>query len=172
VSRWCAQLCTALLCTDSVVDRAELAGRLHEIGKVVVPELTPTPTGPLPAYRELLLSGHPEHGYRLVRTFAGLHDVADVVRQQHARHDGVGSPHGLAGEAIRLEARVVAVCACWATRCGPGGSHEQLPEELALAEMRDGRGSRFDPVVLDAFLDLHDRGRLAPWDRPAPVVVP
>lgn len=85
VSRWCAQLCTALRCPDSVVRRAELAGWLHDIGKVVVPEPTPTPTRPLPDYRELLLRGHPEHGYRLVRTFAGLQDVAEIIRQHHAR---------------------------------------------------------------------------------------
>ena len=109
-------------------------------GKVVVPEPTPTPTRPLPDYRELLLRGHPEHGYRLVRTFTGLQDVAEIIRQHHARYDGTGDPYGLAGEAIRLEARVVALCAAWATLRGTGGDHEPLLEQLAQA-IRAGRAA-------------------------------
>jgi two-component system cell cycle response regulator len=83
-----------------------------------------------------------------------------VVRQHHECFDGTGYPAGLAGEDIRLEARIVAVCDSWAVMLGGRAYTAACTEEEARAELLRGRGIVYDPAVVDAFLALHDRGRL------------
>ncbi|MGA8112660.1 MAG: diguanylate cyclase [Actinocatenispora sp.] len=174
VGQWSALLCTELGCADAVVRRAALAGRLHDIGKIVVPERILTKPDPLTGDEWRALREHPDHGYRIARTVPGLRDVAEVIRQHHEHFDGTGYPRGLAGAGILLEARVVAVCDAWAAMRADRAYQTQLTPDQAVAELRDGRGGQFDPRVVDAFLDLHGRGRigaLARLDGSSPAVV-
>src|SRR5262249_13723346 len=97
-------------------------------------------------------------GARLARLVPGLGAVADIIRQHHERFDGTGYPDRLLGGEIRAEARLIAVCDCWAAmRCDRAYS-PALTEDQARAELREGRGTQFDPDLVDLFLDLHARG--------------
>jgi len=124
--------------------------------------LSPTPQGPadlselyVPSYlflrrRELglgLSTDHPVRGAVLVGELAGLHRVAPAVRSHHERHDGQGFPDGLRGDEIPLVARALAIADTYATLRSQG-----FADEPARAALATGRGSYFDPSVLDAFL--------------------
>jgi HD-GYP domain-containing protein (c-di-GMP phosphodiesterase class II) len=91
----------------------------------------------------------------MARLVPGLADVAEIVRQHHERMDGRGYPLGLAGDAIRLEARIVAVCDSWAAMLADRPYHAALTPTEAAAELVRGKGSQFDPLVVDHLLDLH-----------------
>ncbi|GAA3005084.1 diguanylate cyclase [Actinokineospora diospyrosa] len=136
----------------------ELAGRLHDIGKIAIPRAVLVKPGPLTAPERELVRAHPEHGYRMVSVVPGHAAVAAVVRQ-HAEHwDGTGYPDGLRGDEIRPEARVVAVCTAWVAMLTDRPYQAALTVDLACAELVAGSGSQFEPALVEVFLALRERG--------------
>src|SRR6266545_2939146 len=114
ISRWAMLLATELGYDAPTIRRAALAGRLHDIGKIVIPEAILTKPGPLTDDEWRLMRDHPDYGYRLARTVPGFSTVAHVIRQHHERYDGTGYPQRLSAHEIRPEARLIAVCDAWA----------------------------------------------------------
>ncbi|MBV8932278.1 MAG: diguanylate cyclase, partial [Kutzneria sp.] len=160
VGRWSAILATAMGLSEATVRTAELAGRLHSIGKIVIPESVLTKPMPWSEDERRLVRTHPELGYRLARAVPGFAAVADAIRQQHEHYDGGGHPSRLAGAGIRVEARILSVCEYWADLL-LDRPHQPALSALAAAErLRAERATRFDPVVVDLFLDLQRAGRV------------
>jgi diguanylate cyclase (GGDEF)-like protein len=169
VSRWAGLTAIELGLDSESVRQAALAGQLHDVGKILVPEEIWTKTTPLSDEDWQQVRRHPEDGYRMLCAVPGLADTAVVVRQHHERFDGTGYPDGLAGDRIRLEARIVAVCDSWAAMLADRPYHVPLTEDQACEELVRCRGRQFDPEVVDAFLRLHSTGRLGTLARlPAP----
>jgi two-component system cell cycle response regulator len=160
VGRWAALVAAALGEDESVVRRAELAGRLHDIGKVLIPQSIWRKPSALSRNERQIIQQHSDYGYQMVCVVPGLLDVAEVVRQHHERVDGRGYPLGLAGKDIRLEAKIVAVCDSWAAMLADRPYHTALRPAEACEELVHGKGTQFDPDVVDVFLDLHRRDLL------------
>ena len=133
------------------VPRFRLAGDLHDIGKIGVPDTILNKPGRLEPEEMELVRRHPETGARILEPLIDDPLVLGVVRWHHERWDGRGYPDRLAGEAIPLPARVLAVAdtldAMTSHRAYRGG----LPWAVALAEIRACSGSQFDPAVVGAF---------------------
>jgi diguanylate cyclase (GGDEF)-like protein len=165
ISRWTAVLAGELGYDTPTIHRAALAGRLHDIGKIVIPEAILTKPGSLDQDEWRLMREHPDYGYRLARTVPGFSTVAHVIRQHHERYDGTGYPQGLRAHAIRPEARLIAVCDAWAAMRADRPYQAALSVERARAELRHGRGTQFDPDLVDLFLDLHRAGRVGELER-------
>ncbi|MGH3758389.1 diguanylate cyclase [Actinophytocola sp.] len=160
VGRW-AELTAIELGLDSdSVRHAALAGQLHDVGKILVPKEIWTKASQLSDEDWQLVRRHPEDGYRMLRAVPGLAGTAVVVRQHHERFDGAGYPDGLSGGRIRIEAQIVAVCDSWAAMLADRPYHVARTEEQAREELLRCRDGQFDPDVVDAFLRLHDAGRL------------
>ncbi|WP_245572584.1 diguanylate cyclase [Actinokineospora enzanensis] len=137
---------------------AELAGRLHHIGRIVLPRAVLTTPDRLGPAEWELVRALPEHGARMVSVVPGHADVAEVVRRQQERWDGTGYPEGLQGEMIHPAARVLAVCVAWVAMRSDRPYRAALSEAEARAEIRRGRGTQFDPGLADLFLVLRERG--------------
>jgi two-component system cell cycle response regulator len=157
VGRWAALVASALGEDEPFVRRVELAGRLHDVGKVFIPQAIWRKPSALSRYERQLVQQHSEFGFQMVSVVPGLLDVAETIRQHHERIDGRGYPYGLAGPEIRLEARIVAVCDSWAAMLADRPYHTALRPEEACDELRNGRGAQFDRDVVDMFLSLHRR---------------
>jgi two-component system, cell cycle response regulator len=132
-------------------DQVARAAELHDVGKVAIPDLILRKPGPLDAAEETLMRRHAEIGEAIVASAPALKTAAALVRASHERWDGRGYPDGLAGEAIPLGARIVAVCDAYSAmrqaRCyGP-----VLSDAEARAELRRCAGTQFDPDVVEAF---------------------
>ncbi|MFI7677355.1 diguanylate cyclase [Actinophytocola sp. NPDC049390] len=160
VSRWAGLTAVELGLDSAAVRHASLAGHLHDVGKILVPKEIWTKTTPLSDADWQLIRRHPEDGYRMLCVVPGLADTAVVVLQHHERFDGNGYPAGLAGEQIRREARIVAVCDAWAAMLACRPYQMPMTEDQARGELVRCRGSQLDPEVVDAFLHLHTTGRL------------
>jgi diguanylate cyclase (GGDEF)-like protein len=180
ISRWATVLSARLGLDEATSWRLELAGRLHDIGKIVVPEAILTTPNRLTEEQWSLLRQHPDHGARLARLVPGFDAVADSIRQHHERYDGTGYPDRLTGPGIRLEARIIAVCDSWAAMRSDRAYQAALSEDQAREQLWSGRGTQFDPDLVDLFLDLHERGEvgdlrllrpLPPTTRPAPPAI-
>ena len=136
----------------------EFAARLHDVGKIAVPDPILRKPGPLDGGEWDTMRRHPEFGSGMLARIPGLEAVAIVVRFHHERYDGRGYPDGLGGDRIPLASRIVAVCDAYNAMTADrpyrrGGSHE-----AALAELRAHAGTQFDPQVVDAFCESAGRG--------------
>jgi putative nucleotidyltransferase with HDIG domain len=104
------EVATVLGLPGDEVRHVELGALLHDIGKIRVPESILLKAGPLTDEQWEVMRSHPEVGERILAPMQSLEDVLPIVRSSHERWDGTGYPDGLAGEAIPLGARIVAVC--------------------------------------------------------------
>lgn len=133
------------------------AGLLHDIGKVNIPPEILNKPGKLTPEEYELMKMHPVYGEEIVRPIASLRYLCPTIRGHHERWDGKGYPDGLAGEDIPIAARIISVAdvfdALSAERPYKAGMEVQKVREI-LAE---GRGSHFDPALVDAFMGIIDR---------------
>jgi HD-GYP domain-containing protein (c-di-GMP phosphodiesterase class II) len=142
------------------------ASLLHDVGKLGVPESVLGKEGPLDATETELMRRHPEIGARMLERLELLSGAAPLVLHHQERYDGnldgqhPGYPRGLAGEAIPLGARIIAVVDAFDAMTTTRPYRPALPPDEAATVIRKEKGRQFDPRVVDAFLDsLAER----PW---------
>ncbi|MDD5646404.1 MAG: PAS domain S-box protein, partial [Candidatus Bipolaricaulis sp.] len=149
------------------MDRLEglrVAGTLHDIGKVSVPaEILSKPTSLTPTEFGLV-KVHPEAGYEILRAISFPWPVADIVLQHHERVDGTGYPRGLHGDAILLEARILAVADVVEAIVSHRPYRPAQRMERAVEELARGAGTLYDRDVVAACQRLFDRGGLPPME--------
>jgi HD-GYP domain-containing protein (c-di-GMP phosphodiesterase class II) len=158
IAEWAGHVAEAMGLDDEARVRCVAGGRFHDVGKAAIPDSILCKAGPLTGEDTELIRQHPEQGARLVGGVPELERVAEIVRAHHERYDGRGYPDGLAGEAIPVEARIVAVCDAWAGMRGARAFRGPLATRQAVQQLRGGAGSEFDPAVVDAFLHLLETG--------------
>jgi GAF domain-containing protein len=130
----------------------EYAARLHDVGKLRVPDAVLHKPAPLSEPELDLIKQHPVWGAETLISIAGLEVVATIVRFHHERWDGHGYPDGLAGERIPLASRIISACDAWGAMTADRPYRDGLALEEALAELRAGSGTQFDPKVVDALV--------------------
>ncbi|GAA3464578.1 diguanylate cyclase [Saccharothrix longispora] len=158
IAEWARTVAERLRCDPAQIRTAHRAGRLLDVGMIVLPDDLLTESGPLTDQQWHLLHEHPDSGARMVGVLPDHADVAEVIRQHHERWDGAGYPNGLTRDSIRLEARILSVCDAWAAMCADRPHRRALTHEQAVRELRSGRGARFDPELVDVFLELLAEG--------------
>lgn len=127
------------------------AGLLHDIGKTrIPPEILYKPDRLTPEEYEIL-KAHPVIGERMIYPIESLRHLCPVIRGHHERWDGKGYPDGLAGEAIPLGARIIAVADVFDALVAERPYKAGMPVERVQAILREGRGTHLDPDLVDAF---------------------
>jgi diguanylate cyclase (GGDEF)-like protein len=133
-------------------DVLRVAALVYDIGKVGIPVEVLNRRGALTAVEQATIRRHPEIGMRLLESTMHLHALAPVILHHHERWDGQGYPDGLQGETIPFAARVIAVCDAWQAMVSDRPYRQALSPEQAIAELRAGAGSQFDPQLVEAFI--------------------
>jgi diguanylate cyclase (GGDEF)-like protein len=133
------------------VEQVRIAAELHDVGKVAIPDAILDKPGPLDDEEWAFMRRHTLIGERIICAAPALEPVARLVRASHERFDGRGYPDGLAGPAIPLGARIVAVCDTFDAIIAERPYSPAAPPDAALAELRRCAGSQFDPAVVEAF---------------------
>jgi diguanylate cyclase (GGDEF)-like protein len=126
------------------------AAELHDIGKLAVPDEILDKPGRLTASEWEFMHQHPVIGERILSAAPALGPVAKLVRSSHERWDGTGYPDGLAGTEIPLGARIVSVCDAFEAITSDRVYQRARSYAEAVAELRRGAGTQFDPAVVDA----------------------
>jgi HD-GYP domain-containing protein (c-di-GMP phosphodiesterase class II) len=133
---------------------AEFVALLHDVGKVRVPNSIINKPGPLTAEERTVMERHTIEGERLLHRVGGLlGEIGRVIRSCHERWDGKGYPDGIAGEEIPPLARIVACCDAFNAMTSDRSYRKAMPQDEAVAELRRGRGTQFDPRVVDALIE-------------------
>jgi HD-GYP domain-containing protein (c-di-GMP phosphodiesterase class II) len=138
---------------------ARHAGELHDVGKVAIPDAILAKPGPLDQQEWTFMREHTVVGERIVAADPALAAIGRLVRSSHERWDGGGYPDGLAGTAIPLVSRIVAVCDAWDAMASHRPYRPARGPQDAEAELLAGAGSQFDPVVVEAFLAVRRASR-------------
>jgi two-component system, cell cycle response regulator len=132
------------------IDDVALAAELQDVGLLAVPEAVLEKEGPLSEAEAAMVHSHTADGERIIAAAPGLVSVASLVRSSAERYDGSGYPDGLAGEAIPLGARIIAVAVAFAALTAQRPYRPALSPSETLAELRRCSGSQFDPRVVEA----------------------
>ncbi|TAM45343.1 MAG: PAS domain S-box protein [Gammaproteobacteria bacterium] len=160
-----ADLCVAigreLKLPEDRIEGLRLGATIHDIGKVYVPAEILNRPGKLSDAEFEIIKSHPDVGYEIIKDVKFPWPVAETVRQHHEHLDGSGYPRGLRGEAIILEARILAVADVVEAMASHRPYRSALGIEAALTEIERHRGDWYDPAVVDACLRLFREKRFA-----------
>jgi HD-GYP domain-containing protein (c-di-GMP phosphodiesterase class II) len=160
MAAWAARIAQEMNLSPQSAWRAMTAARVHDVGKVIVPEDILIASGPLSDDEWDLIRKHPAEGRRLLSHVPELAEVARIVGQHHERFDGCGYPSRLSNDDIAVEARIVSVCDAWAAMRAHRPYRAALDVEASRAELRAGAGRQFHPEVVEAFLSLEATGEV------------
>ena len=139
----------------------QLAGMVHDIGKIGVPVEILSKPGRLTAVEYELVKTHVERGYEILKDVRFPWPIADIIRQHHERMDGSGYPRSLGGADILPEARILAVADVLESMASHRPYRPALGLEAGLRELQNHRGVKFDADAVDALLRLIREQRYA-----------
>ena len=153
VGRFAELIARELGLSPGGVERIRLAGLLHDVGWVAVPEGVVDKSGPLSDEEWEWVRTHPSTGARMLES-TDFADVRDWIRLHHERPDGTGYPEGLRGDEVPLEARIIAVAEAYEAMTSDRPYRPVLSADEAAEELRRGAGGQFDERVVQALLRI------------------
>jgi putative nucleotidyltransferase with HDIG domain len=143
----------------------EFGALLHDVGKIAVPKEIINKPGNLDEQEWAIIKTHTIEGQKMLEKIGGfMREIGVIVRASHERWDGSGYPDGLSGEAIPLEARIVATCDAFNAMTTTRSYRNAMSSADACAELRRCSGSHFDPNVVAALLAAVDPLRMGDAD--------
>ncbi len=176
VGRYAGIIADKLGMSEAFVRDLELAAQLHDVGKIAIPDAILLKPGKLEPEEYEIIQGHVKFGRQIIKPFAA-HDAttlrrhvlsgteiladgsslmrlaASVAQTHHEKFDGSGYPIGLAGEDIPIEGRITAVADVFDALSSERPYKKAMPREKCFSILKEGRGTHFDPRVLDAFFE-------------------
>jgi diguanylate cyclase (GGDEF)-like protein/putative nucleotidyltransferase with HDIG domain len=171
VSELAARIAKRIGLDEEQVELTRLAGSLHDLGKLAIPEEILRKDGKLTDTERLVLERHPQIGFRMLDSL-GVDPVAEIVLHHHERWDGAGYPDRLIGDQIPLGARIIFVADAYDAMTSDRVYRPRRSSSAALAELRRCAGTQFEPRIVAAFAEeLEELDELE--ERPTkPLLVP
>lgn len=156
MSRYCQIIARRVGFGEEMCELLRIASPMHDVGKIGIPDRILLKPGRLTADEFTIMKTHAEIGYRILTgsNAAPLELAATIAHSHHEKWDGCGYPRGLRGEEIPLPGRIAAIADVFDALNSVRPYKPAWKLEEALALMRAGRGSHFDPTLLDLFFDV------------------
>ncbi|MDD5631374.1 MAG: PAS domain S-box protein [Methylococcales bacterium] len=139
---------------EEQISGIHFAAIIHDLGKIHIPAEILSKPGKLSDIEFMLVKTHPQAGYDILKDVKFPWPIADIILQHHERLDGSGYPQGLKGEQILLESRIISVADVIEAILSHRPYRPSLGMEAALDEIKQGRGSAYDPAAVDTCLRL------------------
>ncbi len=168
VSAYCRKIAEALDLSASEIEIVELAGLLHDVGKIGIPDRVLQKPDELAPDEWAMMQRHPDLGARILGDNSALAAVVPYVRHHHERYDGHGYPDQLSGNDVPLGAAIVGLADAFDTMTSDRPYRQAHTIEQALQEVARCSGSHFHPKVAAAFLRVVKSGEIAAVTRTAP----
>lgn len=162
VMRYAMLLAQELKVSAEMLEAVQICSLLHDVGKVAVPDAILRKPGLLNDDEMRLMKQHTSFGAMIVQNVPHQERVLEGVRSHHEAFNGSGYPDGLSGEEIPFMGRLLAVPVCFAAMTTDRPYRKLLSRERALQEIKNGRGTQFDPAMVDAFLRVMSKIEAAP----------
>jgi len=161
VSEYAAKLALRVGFSEEATRALRIAGILHDVGKLVVPDEILKKPGPLTAEEYEVIQRHPLVGEALIRETPFLEDVIQAVGCHHENYDGGGYPRGLCGDEIPLLGRALAIADAYSAMSLDRPYRKALSVDEIIAELEAGVGTRFDPRLVEVFVEMLQAERRA-----------
>ncbi|HEY0797887.1 MAG TPA: HD domain-containing phosphohydrolase [Candidatus Baltobacteraceae bacterium] len=151
---WCERIARAMRLSDTEVLNVALAGVLRDVGTVATPAEILSKPGHLTNVEWDVVRGHAAKGGQILQRIPSLGRLAPAVRGHHERFDGLGYPDGLAGAAIPIAARIIAVADAFLAMTSERPYRRRMSADQAIGALKAGRGSQWDPEVVDSAVPI------------------
>ena len=145
---------------EEKLQEVEMGGVLHDIGKIAVDDSILRKPSRLTDEEFAKMKIHPERGARMMQDIEFLLPLIPYCLYHHERYDGRGYPHGMEAENIPVEGRLLAVADTFDAMTSHRPYRRGLAPEIALEELEKGKGTQFDPVMVDGFMKAYKDGRI------------
>lgn len=160
VAEYSALIAKALGWKEVDVQNLKYIALLHDIGKVGIPDHVLNKPGRLTDSEFHIIRSHTTIGGDILKDIETISDVDAGAKYHHERYDGKGYPAGLVGEHIPIVARIICIADSYDAMSSKRIYRDSLPQDVIRKELVGGRGSQFDPELLDIFVQLFDEGKL------------
>lgn len=154
VAKYATAIAGRLNLTEGKVYDLKRSALLHDIGKLGISEIILQKPGKLTEEEFKIVKNHSLIGHNILKNIKGMEKVAIIVLQHHEQYSGKGYPNQLSEEGILIEARIIALCDALDTMLSTRPYKKGCSIDEAVAELVRCRGTHFDPLVVDAFLEL------------------
>jgi putative nucleotidyltransferase with HDIG domain len=154
VTQLALKIAGKLGCSQEQLRRLESSGPLHDIGKIGIDDHILKKPGKLTDEEFEKIKTHPMIGVNIVTSLGLDEDELAIIRNHHERWDGLGYPDGIGGDRIPRLARILAVADAYDAMSSNRAYRDALPFESCMRELRQNRGTQFDPEVVDAALPI------------------
>jgi len=162
LAEWAVRVARQLGLPEADFYQIEVAALLHDIGKIGIPDAILKKEGKLTDEERALMNKHPEYSWSILRLFAGLDKASLYALHHHESFDGSGYPGALQGGEIPIGSRIVSVIDAYDAMISNRCYRKGLPHEEAVRRLVAGGGAQFDPVVVQAFMEIaaHEVGEV------------
>ena len=145
---------------ENVIEGLYIGGLLHDIGKISIPESLLSRPGELVKEEWDLMRTHPQRGYDILKDTQLPWPTAEMALHHHERLDGSGYPDGIKGDELTQEVRVLGVCDVVEAMLSHRPYRPARTDEETLEEIEGGRGTKYDPEVVDVIVPMITSGRI------------
>jgi diguanylate cyclase (GGDEF)-like protein/putative nucleotidyltransferase with HDIG domain len=139
------------------LNRLEVCALLHDIGKIGLGDLVINKPSQLTTEEWELVKSHPKLGAEMAERIPQLTSCVNGILHHHERYDGTGYPHGLKGNEIPLEARILAIADAYVAMTSERSYSGTLNHEHAVEELRKHAGKQFDPYLVEQFIAMENK---------------
>lgn len=143
--------------SDEEVGKIDIAGLLHDIGMVGIPEKVLNKAGILSPEEKMITKQHVENGIKILEDIKQLKDILEIIKYHHEQYDGNGYPFGLKGEEIPIASRIIAVADAYDGLISNRSYRKGFSHEDAIKKLKERAGTGLDPKLVDAFVKVMDK---------------
>lgn len=160
VAEYSAAMAAELGWSEEAIQNLKYIALLHDIGKVGIPDRVLNKPGKLTETEFNIIKSHTTIGGDILKDIETIPNVDAGAKFHHERYDGGGYPCGFSGKRIPLVARIISIADAYDAMNSKRVYRDALPKEIIRKELKNGRGTQFDPEFLDIFLKLFEEGKL------------
>lgn len=164
VSQLVVQIGKVLKLDPFMIEGIKLAAMMHDVGVIHFPSQIINKTFSLTPKEYALIKTHPRRGYEIVHRIDFPQPVADIILQHHEKIDGSGYPHGLKGDEILLQARILCVCDVYESMVSDRPYRKAFSSAVALDFLVRNKGILFEPAVVEACVSLVNEKGFVFWE--------
>lgn len=160
VSNYAMLIAAAYGCSQNEIDQLNVAGNLHDIGKIGIPDNILLKPGRLTDEEFKIIQKHPVIGSNIIGHFGMWTDEQKIIRHHHERYDGRGYPDGLKGQEIPTLSRILSVADVFDALTTDRAYRKKMDTDVAVQIIRENIGSQFDPEIGEVFLEQYNQGKI------------
>lgn len=149
-----AKIASRLKLSETQIENILYAGKIHDIGKINVPDFILNKPSSLTDLEFEKMKTHTNHGHAIVTSELDDPIIADIILNHHERLDGSGYPKGLCGDEIRIESQIIAVVDIYDAMTTDRPYRKAFSQEYALDELKRLRETKYDAAIIDALIEL------------------